>query len=299
MGQLTQKSKAKSMEDSIQWLRNHDPELDYVDVGTLQAFTDMTGVPTPNIITSQKKKRRKAMGVVKWLEDQDEPEDEVIEVLKEVIPARKIADGLKKKRKKHGRRRMSPTENRRREDNAEIAIEWLRKNEPIMADISSDDIKVLASMTGVVMPLKRTNRTRKKAMMNAIEWFRNNDQSFDDVDDKTVEVFTKMTGTAKPPKLTSKLKKKAMEDSIEWLRKNEPELDEIADDTVQAFTNMTGVVVPDKLDKRAKKRKTRDAIAWIRNNNVNLEEVPDTCLHVLEEIVPPSAVSPRVPPSDV
>ena len=149
------------------------------------------------------------------------------------------------------------------------------------------------------MLAKRTTRTKKKAMMDTINWFCDNDQSFDEVDDKTLEVFTEVTGTAKLPKLTSKLKKKAMEDSIEWLRKNEPELDEIADDTVQAFTNMTGVVVPDKLDKRAKKLKTRDAIVWIRNNNVNLEEVPDTCLHVLEEIVPPSAVSPRVPPSDV
>merc|ERR1712176_663893 len=143
----------------------------------------------------------KAKGVVKWLENHDEPEDEVVEVLKEAIPARKIADGLKKRRKKDAqRRRMAPTENRRREDNAESAIEWLRKNEPVIDDIGSDDIKVLASMTGVVMPAKRTNRTKKKAMMDAIDWFRNNDQSFDEVDDKTVEVFTEVTGTAKPPK---------------------------------------------------------------------------------------------------
>merc|ERR1712238_203059 len=97
------------------------------------------------------------------------PEDEVVQVLKEAIPAPNVAHRLRTRPMQRSKGRMAPTEDRRREENAESAIEWLRTNEASVCDMSDDAVKVLASMTGVPMPPKRTTRTRKKAMKDAID----------------------------------------------------------------------------------------------------------------------------------
>merc|ERR1712238_485071 len=150
----TRESRKKTMKDAVEWLRNNDPNVDDVDIDTLQAFTDMTGVSTPDVLTS-KKKRKKIRDVTEWLRNNDvevDVGDEVVEVLEDLIGKSKIA-----RRQRTGTR---PKEKRRREENAENAIEWLRNNEAIVDGMDDEAVKVLTSMTGVSMPLKRTNRSR-------------------------------------------------------------------------------------------------------------------------------------------
>merc|ERR1712238_165771 len=148
--QLTRKTKKKAMADAVEWLRSNDPNVDDVDIDTLQAFTDMTGVSTPDVLTS-KKKRKKIRDVTEWLRNNDvegDVGDEVVEVLEDLIGKSKIS-----RRQRTGTR---PKEKRRREENAESAIEWLRNNEAIVDGMDDEAVKVLTSMTGVSMPLKRT-----------------------------------------------------------------------------------------------------------------------------------------------
>merc|ERR1712194_315437 len=136
--------------------------------------------------------------------DQDEPEDEVVEALKEVIPARKIADGLKKKRKK--------------KNAMKDAIEWFRNHDQDFDDVSDSTVEYFTSITGVPNPKQLTQKSKAKAMEDSIQWLRTNDPELDYVDVGTLQAFTDMTGVPTPNIITSQRKKREKAKGVvKWL----------------------------------------------------------------------------------
>merc|ERR1712019_274482 len=138
---LTSKSKKKAMEESMEWLRNNEPDLDEVDDEVLEVFTNMTGFSTPKKFTP-KSNKQKAKDAVEWIRNNeinidDFPEESLI-VMESLAPSSKISISSKEKMDK--------------DDALDNTIEWLRNNESQVDDIDEETIKVLTSMTGVRMP---------------------------------------------------------------------------------------------------------------------------------------------------
>merc|ERR1711933_22008 len=88
-------------------------------------------------------------------------------------------------------RRVSAAEKKRKA--MQDAYEWIRNNDPKVADDPDDDLmRALSRTTGRPMPEKMTPKNKKKFANDSVEWLRNNDPGrLDTVDDTTAEVLAK------------------------------------------------------------------------------------------------------------
>lgn len=85
------------MEISLEWLKNHSPDLEDINEETLETFTNMTGVPTQSIITKQNKTKI-LKDTIKWLQNNHENINDVPDKT-----IRKLKNSIKKKEKKLGK----------------------------------------------------------------------------------------------------------------------------------------------------------------------------------------------------
>jgi hypothetical protein len=116
-GPTPKEDRIKAMEDSVDWLRKNTPEMD-VDEPTLEALSNLTGLPPPKKRTPEEKKKF-VEDSMDWLRknepDLEDVDDSTVEEVTNLagvpMPPGVIPKVAKKK----------PVED---------AIDWLRKNGP-------------------------------------------------------------------------------------------------------------------------------------------------------------------------
>ena len=134
--------------------------MEEVDDVAVKAIAKLAGIPLPQKLTPQKKKKL-VDNAVSWLRDNDpanpeEPYDIDLESLLILacisMPSRL---GIPQKEK------LKATE------------VWLRNNEPDSDDVDDESLAALTKMAGIALPKKLT--PEKKALVDTVEWLRNSD----------------------------------------------------------------------------------------------------------------------------
>merc|ERR1712154_317650 len=161
-GLLPEEEKKKAIEESLEWLRNNDLDVEDVDGPTVKTLSKLAGIPLPRKLTDKNKKKTMD-NAVNWLrnaesEDLQPIDNGDLECLTKLagVPMPGISD-IDKARALND------------------ALEWLRKNDPDVEDVDKATLKSLAKLSGVSMPKKLTPEAKKKALDDALNWLRGND----------------------------------------------------------------------------------------------------------------------------
>merc|ERR1712238_512986 len=182
-----EEKKKKAMQDSLNWLRNNDPNIDKDPApGLVSALSKITGLALPKKLTAKKKKKF-VEDSISWLRENDpgrldtvdDPTATEFTKLAGIdVEGRPLSTKEKKKKVMHD------------------TLNWLRNNDPKF-DIDPEPAMVgaLSKVTGLPMPKKMTAKNKKRFVEDSISWLRENDPGrLDTVDDATATEFTKLAG---------------------------------------------------------------------------------------------------------
>merc|ERR1711935_1317678 len=148
---VSKDGKNKAIEESLEWLRNNDVEVDDVDGPTVKALSKLAGIPMPKKLTPENKKKT-IDTALEWLrnadaEDLPHVDSPTLESLTSLagVPMPGISD-LDKARA------------------LAESLYWLRSNDPDVNEVDKATLKLLSKLSGIPMPKKLNSKTKKKLL---------------------------------------------------------------------------------------------------------------------------------------
>merc|ERR1711933_355576 len=249
-----EEERKNAIEDSLDWLRNNDPEVDDVDGPTTRSFAKLAGIPLPKKLTPENKKKTME-SAIDWLRNVDAEDLERID--NPSLQALTTFTGVG----------MPGISKLAKAQALEDALDWVRNNDPDANNVDKPMLKNLSKLSGVSIPKKLTAETKQKGVDDVVDWLRKNIVTIDDVDDPTLISLAKLAGMNMPiGALTpEEERKKAIEESLDWLRNNDPEVDDVDGPTTRSFSKLAGIPLPKRLTPERKKKTMESAIEWLRN----------------------------------
>ena len=149
--EISKKDKAKAMQDAINWLREHDPDLGEVDDLAFAALAKVSGISMPDKLTPDGKEKFVAESIY-WLRNNNpwklgEVNDATLNDFASLagVP---LLD-----------RTMSREE--RTAKGVDKFVDWLRQNDPKVEEVDDVAFKAFAKLAGIPLPQK-FHRRRKR-----------------------------------------------------------------------------------------------------------------------------------------
>jgi len=284
---------------AVDWVRANKPDPEQVDEPTLDTLANLAGVPNPSRPLEPSEQQDVLDTAVEWLRnnqpgsaDMNEPLLNTLANMANIsIPRSRIdlpndeypvstidwlrSNGAKnpplREPNKPGLRDASaaPLANlpqETKEKVLDLAIDWLRNNEPNPSELDESTINTLSNIAGVPLQSDIPSEEKQVLANDVVEWLRQKNPNPTSLDEPTIQALMDISGVPMPSGVPEPEKKKVLDQAIEWLRHNSPNPENVDLPTLEKVTALAGVPPPEtELNRSDKKRGMEEAIDWLRS----------------------------------
>merc|ERR1711933_653497 len=159
IGALTpEEERKKAIEESLDWLRNNDPEVDDVDGPTTRSFAKLAGIPLPKKLTPKSKKKTME-SAIEWLREADaEDLGHLGRIDNPSLQALTNFTGVG----------MPDISKLAKAQALKDALEWLSDNDPDANNVDKSMLKKLSKLCGTSMPKDLTAAKKQKGVDDVV-----------------------------------------------------------------------------------------------------------------------------------